>query len=135
MTKNKMTTEEIEEVLNGFSGSFHYYPNTSYSRDVHTDGVHWLAEVCEAFWLIDAITSHQGHAKVRRQELQIWKLEVLENRKAVLTCTDGLEDSPEVTRQVIPYTDFPLKEITLYLELGSIDMVNPTWVLMLPGER
>lgn len=135
MTKNKMTTEEIEEVLKGFTGSFHYYPNTSYSRDVHTDGVHWLAEVCESFWLIDAITSHQGRAKVRKEEFQVWKLQVLENGKGILTCTDGHEDSPEVTRQIIPFTDFPLKEITLWLERGSIDGKNITYVLMLPGER
>lgn len=135
MTNNKITAQEIEEGLKGFSGTYHYYRNSLFSRDVHTDGVHWLAEVCGSFWLIDAITSWQIKPKVRKNPFQVWKLQVLEDGQAILTCSDGEEDSPEVARQVIPLTDFPLKEITLWLELGSIDMVHETWVLMLPGER
>lgn len=134
--KNKMQPKEIEEVLNSFSGTLHYYQSTVFSRlHVHTDGVHWMAEVCGAQWLISAITAWQTKINVRREPFQVWKLTVLEDRKAILTCTDGNEDSPELCRQVIEWTDFPLKEITLWQELWSMDLVNPAYVLMLPGER
>lgn len=128
----KANKEEINSILRNFIGTYHYYRD---SGVVHTDGVHWLAENCECFWLLDVIASWQRKANVRKEEFQIWKLTVAENKSAIITCTDGNEDTPEICRQEIPYTTFPLDEITLFYELGSIDMVTPCFVLMLPSER
>lgn len=132
----KLTPEQIEEELTKFNnGTSHYYRNVAWSKNVHTDGVHWIAEVCQAYWLIDAIEAWQTKAKVRKEEFQVWKLQVQDDKSALLICEDGHEDSPEVCRQRIPYTDFPLKEIKFYFEYGSLDMVNPCMILMLPDER
>lgn len=107
----KMTKEEIQDVLKTFHGTRDYWVNTNYSRDAHTDGVHWLADACGAYWLIDAIQSHQMYLPVRQQDFQLWTLVVSEDRSATLTCTNGNDNSPLISQQVIPYTDFPLDKI------------------------
>jgi hypothetical protein len=43
--------------------------------------------------------------------------------------TDGRTDAP-IIKQCIPFTDFPLSEIKLYLVYSGDD----NWVLMLPSE-
>lgn len=92
---------------------------------LYTDGVQFLAEGAGAYWLIDAIASHQPKARKDPMlcEFQLWTLKVKKN-KAVLTCERDTNDV--AIRQRIPYTDFPLDDVKLYLENG---------VLMLPSER
>ena len=83
----------------------------------YTDGVKHLATKGEAFWLIDAIASHQTRQLLSQQDLQefqLWQLTVSEDSSAVLTCQSDSNTEP-VVRQEIPYTDFPLNFIKLYL--------------------
>jgi hypothetical protein len=92
------------------------YTNIPYpwlkKRFLLTDGAKYLAEKAKAFWLMDAIASHQMNKRVAAEEFQFWKLDVNERREEVLTCTDGNEK--QLVRQEIPATDFPLHSITLY---------------------
>ena len=130
-----MTAEEIKEVLPAFQGSMDHYRSSAFARNIyHTDGVQWLADVARCFWLIDAIVSYQMNPRVYREPFQVWTLKV-ENSHALLMASDGNEDTPPIATQKIPYTDFPLEEITLYLEDGSLDMEHPAKILMLPSER
>jgi len=97
---------------------------------VSTDGVQQLANDADCFWLIDAIASYR-----RIEDFQFWKLFVdVENQSAVLTMQED-SDKPELVRQEIEYTSFPLQSVEFYVELGSIDGQNPIFVLMLPTER
>lgn len=127
--------EKLLSTLPGFTGTMDYHKSTIFIRNFyHTDGVQFLAETAGAYWLIDAIVSWQTKARVRCEEFQIWKLIVNPaNRSCVLVGTDGNRN--HIARQKIGYTDFPLDDITLYLELGSLDMKTPAWILMLPSER
>lgn len=63
---------------------------------------------------MDAIASHQTNKKVAAEPFQVWKLTVNEQKQAALVCTDGNETV--LVSQEIPYSDFPLSEITLYAE-------------------
>lgn len=96
---------------------------------VFTDGVEQLRHDADAYWLVDAIVSHR-----RKEEFQVWELEVFADKTAVLTMK---EDSgcPNLVAQKIYHTDFPLENIKFFLELGCIDGYNPVYVLMLPSER
>jgi hypothetical protein len=90
---------------------------------VITDGVLALAEAAGCYWLLDIVGSYQSDKRLCR-EFQVWKLEVnLEEQTAVVT---GGNDDAEIIRQEIPYTDFPLESVTLFLMGG---------VLLLPRER
>ena len=109
---------------------------------LYTDGIQYLAEQAEAYWLIDAIASYQYQLKRDEYlaEFQVWVISVAgegerkypcllpqDGYKAVLTCWQDTPEQglkPPVIQQ-IEYTDFPLIEIKLYVSGG---------VLMLPSE-
>lgn len=87
-----------------------------------SDGVKYLAEKGEAFWLVDAILSHFPRANKIPQlkdDMQFWHLKVDEKKQAVLYCTDGRTDK-HLIEQKIPFTDFPLAEVKLYLANGML---------------
>lgn len=101
-----------------FTGSQCWYRHPLYPSITYTYGAQYVAEAGGAYWLLDAIVSHQHDARVRAQEFQVWILKVAEERSAVLACEDG--DGNCVTSQAISFTDFPLPEITLWLQNNVI---------------
>ena len=111
----KLTASDLEQ----FTGTEQYYKHWMGLH--YTDGVKYMAEVAGAYWLLDIIASYR-----RREPLQIWTLKV--NREsepmAVVTMREDAGE-PVKVRQEIPYTDFPLDEIKLYLIDG---------VILLPSE-
>ena len=119
MTTPTSTTlkDQLESTLPHFTGT-ESYTNLRYpwlkSRFLLTDGTKYLAETAKAFWLVDAIASHQVNKKVAAEPFQVWKLTVNEKQQATLVCTDGNEHI--LAQQEIPYTSFPLAEISLYAE-------------------
>jgi len=106
-----MDTNEIEAQLRQFTASENFHSHLGFS---YTDGVKFLADEAGAYWLLDAIAARQKKARhdpVLRK-FQIWKLTVA-NKRGVLACLRRPED--EVFREEIPFTGFPLAEITLHL--------------------
>jgi hypothetical protein len=117
------SAEEIIAELKQFSGSCILHKHWLNIR--YTEGIKHLAETAQSFWLIDAIASHQTKELLSNPylaELQIWRL-IVEEKSGVLICE--WDTDKEVLRQEIPYTDFPLTTIKLYLCQK---------VLMLPNE-
>jgi hypothetical protein len=111
------------EALSHFHGSEQMFFHPMFKGINYTDGVRFLMHN-RAAGLIEAILSHKLHnADVRSEEFIVATLKVT-GTKAVLTFDDGNDNV--LARQVIEYTDFPLKEISFYLEND---------VLMLPSER
>lgn len=127
-----MDSETLAANLGQFTGTMQYH--RCLLGIYYTDGVKYLADNAGngAYWLIDAIASYQN-ATMKREEFQVWRLVLTGDRGAVLTADDG--NGRELARQVIEFTDFPLPEITLYLEASSLDMVHTHWILCLPNER
>lgn len=110
--------------LGQFTGTERYHRHTL-ARLLYTDGVEFLAENADCYWLIDAIASYQPQLKSQRlREFQVWTLTV-KDRSAILTCREDSDCEPVVTQE-IEFTDFPLPEIKLWVENG---------VLLLPSER
>jgi hypothetical protein len=99
--------------LNQFSGTEHYYPHWLGIK--LTDGAFYLQENGAA-WLIDAIASYQTKKLLSDPmlaEFQIWTLAKKPDNSAILQCDRDTNDT--VLTQDIPFTDFPLVEIKLYL--------------------
>jgi len=90
-----------------------------------TDGTHCLAEQAGCYWLMDAVVSHVAEIGTA-DWLVVVRIEVDECR-AIMRYEDG--NGREVARQAIPYTDFPLSNLTLYAVWDT-----EHWVIMLPGE-
>ena len=109
--------------LSFFTGTTAYHIHSP--RVVLTDGAKYLAEHAQAYWLIDAIASYLP-SLVNREHFVAASLAV-KNSSAVLLFTDG--NYKELAIQHIPFTDFPMREITLFACWG-----DGFWVLMLTSE-
>lgn len=131
------SSEQIKSILAGFFGTqaYHYTAVSRRAGVFYTDGVRALLQMCEAYWLLDLICYYQ--LECRKDEalhyIQFWTLRVNTNEEtAVLSCE---RDAGEVVIQHrIAYTDFPLDEIKIWLEIGVVDDTLAL-VAMLPGER
>lgn len=123
-----MDADELTRNLAYFTGTEKWHKwNPLTPNYVLTDGALYLAENAGAFWLMDLIASYYHDQKVKAESFQVWKLTVT-GESAVVVCTDGNEN--ELTRQDIPYTDFPLPEMTLFVGQDE----EPYWVILLPSE-
>jgi hypothetical protein len=80
-----------------------------------------MARQGKAYWIINLIASYQPTHKDK--PFQIWELKV-KDREGVMSMKEDTT-RPELVRQVIPFTDFPLE----YLKLYCID-----GVILLPSE-
>ncbi|WP_454735421.1 DUF6876 family protein [Cupriavidus necator] len=125
------TRQEILSNLPYYTGTTNWFQST-FATVLYTDGVKYLAEAGEAYWLIDAIGSHivgkeETHPFVAVTLDTDVNIAVAGSTGAVLTFDDG--NGNVFAKQVIEYTDFPLHEITLYAVWdGSV------WVVMLTSE-
>ena len=129
-----MTLTLTHEDLLNFNGCDQPYFHEQIKAFQYTEGVRHVAQAGGAYWLLVQISYAQLYLGVSKEEFQVWRLTVNEDRSARLTCTDGGKDidnhgdisEKTVYSKDIPYTDFPLSEITFYLEWD---------MLMLPRER
>lgn len=102
-----------EHELNQFTGTEQWYRHPLFRKYFYTDGVKFLAEKGEAFWLIDDILMYQNmNENLKNQPFCLWTLILNDIGGAVLTCDDG--NYNELFSQEITFTDFPLKQIKLY---------------------
>jgi hypothetical protein len=123
ITTNKQALNNLAQ----FTGTENYHRHLGIQ---YTDGVQFLAQNADCYWLLDAIASYQPGLcqNPRLVDFQFWALKVSDHSgfsSAVLTCTDGDSEVPVITQQ-IQSTDFPLPSIKLYVERG---------VLLLPSEH
>lgn len=101
----------------------------AYGRAWITDGVKLLAHNAECWWLVDLVISHQWGVR-RRHGVQMFQSWTLTRNKrgsgAVAKCTDG--NGLVLAQQRIPYTDFPLQSVDIYV-VGDLTDFNQTIML------
>ncbi len=99
----------LEGELQQFYGTTRYYEN--FTGLLFTDGVKYLADHAECYWLIDLVGSYQP--QLRDVPFQVWRIEVKHDDSALVTM---IEDTgqPVKIKQEIPFTDFPLSEFELF---------------------
>jgi len=110
-----MTLKQAD--LAQFTGSQNLYYLPLFKKFNYTDGIKYLAKEGEAYWLIEAIFSWQCEKIIENnpdlKRLQIWTLEVEEDKTATLACWRDTDDL--IVSQNIDYTDFPLSSVKLFL--------------------
>ena len=137
MANTTDNTHQLEEQLCQFTGSEIFYRHQLNRQVVYTEGVRFLAESAEAFWLIDAIASYFGSPEMdhsialddRLESLQFWHLQVNKDHTAKLTARADKDVDPFVF-QSIPFTDFPLSEVHIWAGFNG-----EFWTLYLPSEH
>ena len=110
--------------LSQFTGSETFYYHPLFRKFVYTEGVRHLAENAGAYWFLEYIFSKQEMKAIAQEEFQVWTIKVnQQEHRAAVSLEDG--DTNEVCRFLIPFTDFPLDEISLWF-IGK--------TLLLPSE-
>ncbi len=121
-TEYNPKSAELEAELANFTGSENCYRHPL-SNLIYTDGVRHLATRAKAYWLVDVIASYLADSRLKDEEFIDWMLTVNADHSATITAGDGNDN--ELIRQDIPFTDFPLPKIKLFLCNG---------ILLLPSE-
>lgn len=113
--------------LSGFTGTENYYRYTQ--RMVLTDGTRYLADAAGCFWLMDVVASYiptipsdEGFAVVSF---------IRQGEGGYVGITDDIPARRWYAAQAIEWTDFPLDEITMYLE----KLTDTEWCLLLTQEH
>ncbi|MEM6868759.1 MAG: DUF6876 family protein [Cyanobacteria bacterium P01_C01_bin.121] len=129
-----LSPEQLQAELAHFTGTETIYRYRCGQRVLayYTDGVKYLADNAEAYWLLTEIVSVQSQPSFSSEPFQVWHLTVTEEQSATLVCEDG-NDNVVATKD-IPFTDFPLRKIRIWVEYGEVEGANmPT--LLLPSEH
>jgi len=108
---NKMKPEELLSELANFTGTTQWFYHPLFKSFRYTDGVRFLAQKAECYWLLEYIFSNQTVLEIKAQEFQVWKIIVIDN-VATIKVEDG--NYNVVKEFKIPFTDFPLSEFSLY---------------------
>ena len=116
---SKLTAQDLAQ----FTGTTSYYRIGR--QHLLTDGTHCLAEQAGCDWIMDAVVSHVTEIGTT-DWFAVVRSEVTDHG-AEMRYEDG--NGRELARQAIPYTDFPLSNLTLYAVWNT-----EHWVIMLPGE-
>ena len=115
---------QLEQELGNFTGTEYHYrirPNL-----LGTDGVKYLAEQAECFWLLDLYWSHLLNIDHHTNPFTVLKMTV-QKSSAYVAIEDGNDNV--LASQFVDYTDFPLPGITLYC-----CWFGDGWVAMLTSE-
>jgi hypothetical protein len=115
----KLTAQDLAQ----FTGTACYYRIGR--QHLLTDGTHYLAEQVGCYWIMDAVSSHL--AEIGTADWFIVVLIEVTDHGAVMRYEDG--NCRELARQDIPYTDFPLQNLTFYAVWDT-----EHWIIMLPSE-
>jgi len=106
------TKEEIITELSQFTGTESYYKST-FGLLKLTEGMHWLREQLDCYWLIDIIESVQGLKQIKKAGFQVWTLVINPDKSWVVTCKEDT-DRPVIYEQEGNWTDFKLDKIEFY---------------------
>lgn len=110
MTRKQNDT--LKQELRYFSGSEQFYYHPLFKSYAYTEGVQYLAQEAQSYWFLELIFSHQSLPKAKEQAFQAWCLKRKEDYSATITLEDGNKNP--VLGFNLPFTDFPLNEITLW---------------------
>ena len=117
--------DDLQTALTHFTGTESYH--RTHPGLLATDGAKYLADEAGAYWLFDLVW---GVLPKLTEEFAILELSLNEGTDgAGLKIHDGREPETVYHRQEIARTDFPLPNITLYIQQNGRD-----WVVLLPSE-
>jgi hypothetical protein len=127
LIKSIMEKIDIKTTLRQFHGTTEYHKHLFPGRPalLITDGCKYLRDVCNAYWLFDAILNYQSDLRKRQIHFQVWELKQLRlDLSWQLTCREDTGKKPLI-RQSIEFSDFPMD----YIKIWVIDKVA-----LLPSE-
>ncbi|OIN57169.1 hypothetical protein BLX24_21615 [Arsenicibacter rosenii] len=105
--------DHLTKELRRFTGTVTWFRHILFPKYLYTEGVRFLAEEAEAYWLIEMIFAFQTKPVIRNAGyFQAWDLIVHDNKTATLTCENGNCDL--VFTHHLTFTDFPLPKVKMF---------------------
>ncbi|QDT07455.1 hypothetical protein K227x_58820 [Rubripirellula lacrimiformis] len=129
----KLTQTDLRQ----FQGDLERFRHSLNPNVIYTPGIQYLAEIGQAYWLIDAIASWIGSAEFnaakakdyRICDMHFWTLEVDEGNTAKLAARADSPCEPFIIQE-IEFTDFPLPRVEVWAAYDG-----QHWTLYLPSEH
>jgi len=114
MDTKTISPADFQSTLAGFTGTFKYHIHQLFELCMNlTDGCDYVRKEARAYWLFDAILSHQLTSIVNKQKFQVWRLKKQEDDTWLLICEDGNKNN--LAKQHIEHSNFLIPEITIWL--------------------
>ncbi|MEP3480185.1 MAG: DUF6876 family protein [Fuerstiella sp.] len=137
MSNQNQFITQLKTNLKQFTGDIGRYQHSFYPQLVYTPGIQYLAETAGAYWLIDVIASHLNSSAFQRVvqqdrrilDLHFWNLTVSDDSSGLVTARVDSGEEASI-KQRIPFTDFPLKSIDLWVAFDGRSLT-----LYLPSEH
>ena len=108
------TVVDFKANLGEFTGTFQYHEHRLGNLNINlTDGCDYVRKEAKAYWLFDAILSHQITNMISNHSFQVWRLKQQTSKTWKLSCEDG--NKKVLVVQDIEYSEFPIHEITIWL--------------------
>lgn len=105
---------QLNSELRNFSGTETWFRHGLFRKYLYTEGIQFLAEKAECYWLLDKIFALQDdQPSVKAEEFQTWDLIVYQDKTAQLKCGNG--NGHVVYSEIISFTTFPLSKIRFYM--------------------
>ena len=104
--------------LKHFTGTENHYRLSESSRLIYTDGIKAMAEIAQAYWLIQLMESYVPSQLRLLDDFCLWDIQVNPDMTAVVSCREDTDKSPYI-QQEIPFTDFP-ESYSWYVVAGTI---------------
>lgn len=112
-----ISIEELEEVelckeeislkdLRHYTGTENHRKLSDSSRLTYTDGIKAMAEMVQAYWLIQLMESYVSSQPRLLDDFCLWDIQVNPDHTAVVSCREDTDKQPYI-QQDIPFTDFP----------------------------
>jgi hypothetical protein len=103
MEKKPLTHQDLRQ----FTGDVTRYRHWMIRRVIYTPGIKHLAAQGQAYWLVDAIASYFGSNEMiraslrdmRLSDMQFWRLDVRDDRSAVLSARADSGEEPFILHQ------------------------------------
>jgi len=111
-------TIKLQAELKNFTGSEQVFYNPLFRKFRYTEGVKYLAQEANCYWLLDYIFSNQHSKTLQQTPFQVWKLKVAEDNTATITVEDGNKN--HIKSFKLEFTDFPLEQIDLWFIEGTL---------------
>ena len=126
--------------LNQFTGSLDWtrFNPVLFPKVIASEGMMFVAEKAQAYWLLDAIASHETKNPTIRHAcetdegfdyLHFWILTVADGSATLICQRDS--DEPAIVTQEIEFTDFCIPNLTVY---AGNDGPGTPRKLLLPSE-
>ena len=109
---------KLQTELKNFTGSEQVFYNPLFRKFRYTEGVKYLAQEANCYWLLDYIFSNQHSKTLQQTPFQVWSLKVAKDNTATITVEDGNKN--QVKSFKLEFTDFPLEQIDLWFIEGTL---------------